>query len=183
MPTDSLYPHISLYGAPGVGKTTGRDFLDSIGFKIVSFAGYHVGGLRDVVLRVFGPDAVNNRPILNGVGMKMRDVDPDAWVRPAMREVERSTRPVVMDDMRGDNEWWQSKAHGFVHVHLVADAQLREERLRLTGKLEGSDLPFLWILEDTERYHPDYVVHNDGSEDELYEALTDVLNIERSKRA
>lgn len=181
MTLDPLYPNIAFYGAPGAGKTTGALFLERLGFTRVSFAGYHKGGIRDIVARM-GLDA-NDRHALNVIGMAAREVDPDVWVRNMLREVGWYAKPVVSDDMRGDNEWHALRAAGFVHVHVVADDSVREERLRLNGKLAGSDLPLLWILEDTTLYHPDYVVTNNDSEDELFAAVTDILNRERSKQA
>ena len=185
MKYDPLYPNISLYGAPGAGKSTAGAFVQQLGFMLVSFAGYHKGGLRDVVRRMgLNPD---DRPTINHVGMKMRDLDPDVWVRSALTEVERVNyehmMPVVMDDMRGDNEWNQLRARGFVMIHLVVDNAVREERLRQNGRMEGSDMPFLWLLEDTERYTPDHTVDTGGTPDDTARALVDLLNLERSKRA
>ena len=183
---DPLYPDIALYGAPGAGKSTALAYVVRLGFVRVSFAGYHTGGVRHVVGSVYGRDRAEERPLLNAVGMAGRAIDEDFWVRPMLREVDRQHAvgmPVANDDMRGENEWSQLGAHGFVRVHIVADDQIRQERLRLNGKLEGSDAEFLYRLEDSERYHPDYVIVNNAPVETLELAVNDVLNIERSKRA
>ncbi len=181
MKLDSLYPDVAFYGAPGVGKTTAAGFAEQIGYTRISFAGWHKGGLRDIVWRM-GLDP-NDRRTLNIIGMAGREADSDVWVRQFLAEATLAGLPVVNDDLRGDNEWTALRAAGFVFVHLMAPNAVREERLRLNGKLEGSDAPFLWLLEDAMRYHPDHVLTNDGSEEELYAGITDILNQERSKRA
>lgn len=187
---DPLYPDLAFYGAPAVGKTAACKFLEGLGFVRVSFAGWHPGGLRDVVSRIYGVedgfDAANDRLTLNRVGMGGREIDEDFWVRPMLREARRARangQPVVNDDMRGENEWTQLGAAGFVRVHLVAPPEVREERLRRSGRLEGSDAEFLYRLEDPERYHPDYVIDTSGPKEELERAVIDILNLERSKRA
>jgi hypothetical protein len=185
-----LTPNFVLYGAPGVGKTTAREYLNWQGFVTVSFAGFHDGGLRHIVGALYGLERAHERPLLNAVGMKLREVDPDVWIRPALREVEAwnaSNTPVAMDDMRGENEWDTLTDAGFVRIHLKADESVREARLQANGKLAGSspdEIPFLYILEDTERFVPDYTVYNNsGDRDELYEQMQDILNLERRKRA
>lgn len=185
MTLDPLYPDIALYGAPGSGKSTGALFLVKLGYVRVSVAGYHKGGVRDIALRLWGEGADADREKLNALG-NLRSVDPDVFARNYWHEFDRqheAKRVVVTDDFRGQREWDKGHAHGMVFVHVTAPDEVRIERLRRTNKLDGADWSFLHELEDTERYHPDHVVMNDGSEDELYEALTDVLNIERSRRA
>lgn len=177
----NLYPDIAFYGAPGVGKTTASEYVVLLGYTHVSFAGYHKGGLRDIVKRM-GLDSTDRRT-LNIIGMAGLAADPDVWVRQFLAEAALAGLPVVNDDMRGDNEWTALRAVGFVFIHVTAPDAVREERLRRNGKLEGSDMPFLWGLEDTVRYTPDYVVANDGAPEELHEAIHDILNRERSKRA
>lgn len=177
----NLYPDIAFYGAPGVGKTTAAEYVRQLGYTRVSFAGYHKGGLRDIVKRM-GLDSTDRRT-LNIIGMAGREADPDVWVHSMLDLVARFEGPAVNDDMRGDNEWTALRAAGFVFIHVTASGAVREERLRRNGKLEGSDAPFLWLLEDTVRYTPDYVVANDGAPEELHEAIHDILNRERSKRA
>jgi hypothetical protein len=183
-----IVPDIAIYGAPGAGKSTVVTFLQAEqGYVPVSFAGWHRGGLRDVVSRVYGQDAAGDRPILNKVGMGGRAIDEDFWVRPMLREAERQHglgHPVANDDMRGENEWSQLGAAGFVRVHVTASEETRYKRLLANGKLEGSDAEFLYRLEDGFRYVPDYVVINDTDDkNDLFASITEIVNREIRRRA
>ena len=186
MTATNLNPDLALYGAPGVGKSTAAGYLADVhAYRRVSVAGYHPGGVRDVAVRLWGSGADQDRPKLNAL-MKLRDFDPDVWMRNYRREVVRQRqlkRSLVTDDFRGDNEWQLGHELGIVFIHLVADDAERFRRLERTGKLEGSGHPFLYVLEDTIRYHPDYVVDANATQAEVAEALVDIINIERRKRS
>lgn len=182
----NLYPDVAFYGLPGAGKSTAAAYLEQLGWARASFAGRHPGGVRDVAVRIYGPHAENDRIILNRIGIGLRDLDPDVWVHPFVREVgrlHREGRVVVTDDLRGDPEWWALDARGFVLIRVEAPEDARAERLRANGKLAGADDPFLAGLEDREIYVPDHVVYNESNDDALYEQLSEILNRERRRSA
>ena len=181
----NLYPDVAFYGLPGAGKSTAAAYLEQLGWARASVAGRHVGGIRDVAVRIYGPGAENDRVILNRF-VKLRDEDPEIWERPFFREVERLRREgrvVVTDDLRTPGEWWELRARGFVVVRVEASEGVREERLRANGKLAGSDAPIQFGLEDRELFRPDHVVYNESNDDALYEQLSEILNRERRRQA
>lgn len=182
--TDPLYPNMAFYGLPASGKSTASIFLERIGFVRINVAGYHRGGVRDVALRLWGEGADADRWKLDALA-SIRQHDPEVFERNFWREIARAwdnDHVVTTDDFRTDGEWFGLRSRGFVLVHVTAEQAARDERLRVTHRgitpLFKQD-----VLEDAERYHPDYVVTNDGTPDELYAAVTDILNLERSKRA
>lgn len=182
--TDPLLPKVALYGAPGAGKTSGAQFLeDRFGYVRSSFAGYHRGGVRDIAVRLWGPGADKDRGKLQDLGEKLREVDPDVWIRTLLRaDVVASRYPSVVDDLRTPREWDALAEHGFVFVEVRADAELRLARLRASGKLASGNLD-----RDIEHYlderRGDHAVYNSGAPDEFREALADIINIERRRRA
>jgi len=110
---------IALTGKAGSGKTTIAEYLEkNLGFKRYSFA----AALKDIARELFFMED-KNRALLQGIGDKMRDLDPHVWVRYVVTRVEEEGHDdVVIDDLRYINEALWLRAHNFVIIRLTGRA-------------------------------------------------------------
>lgn len=179
------FPNLMIIGPMGAGKTSGAQLLArEFGYLRLPIAGEHPGGIRDIAKRLWGDEAKNDREKLNGLAV-IDDQFPGVWIDSWERYVDdviRSHPPIVVDDVRRDLEYDRLRARGFVCVRVVANEIDRVDRLKLTGKYQNAEqLNGRW-----EQWWPsasaDYEITNDGSIDEYYESLVNVLSRERRHR-
>ncbi len=122
---------IALCGKMASGKTTIADHLRHIighegGFRIVSMA----GEVKRVGRELFGMEE-KDRPLLQQIGMKMREIRESVWLDALIRESEKHEL-VVCDDVRFINEAKTLKEHGWVLIKLDINEDLQKERLQKT---------------------------------------------------
>src|SRR5690606_5188652 len=120
------------------------------------------------------------RALYQDFGQAMRTLDPDIWVRHLADSVEyyenqRSTRGIVIDDLRQPNEYAWCRANGFVIVRVSAPLEARVKRAEIAGDaFELADLEH-----DTESYvdkfEVDYEIVNDGSLADLWTKVDEML--------
>lgn len=179
-----LDPHIAVIGEPGSGKSTAAEILNELGYRTASFAGFHPGGLRDVVQRVFGLSATRDRETLNKVGLGCRAIDPGFWVVPWLHEFARleALGPVVTDDLRFENEYAWLCALGFVFICVKAPREQCIARLTASGKFQG-EAQLDDAIQSTQRgFDVDYTIQNDSTREDLGDQLLDILHEQREKR-
>lgn len=182
-------PDFMIVGPMGAGKTSGAQFLaDQFGYLRLPIAGTHVGGIRDIARRLWGEEAVNDREKLNTLAV-IDDHFPGTWLRnwerafvSAREAVSHAQRPVVVDDVRRQLEYDALRGRGFVCVRVVANENDRVDRLKITGKYQNAEQ----LNGRLEQWWPtavaDHEITNDGSLDDYYDALIDVLIRERRRR-
>lgn len=96
------------------------------------------------------------RRILQRVGITARELDPDIWVRPVLREAERTLGPVVVTDVRFPNEVAAIEHRGGRTVRIV------NPRVAPT---DGADHISETALD---LYTPRHVVMNSGTIEDLH---------------
>ena len=110
------------------GKTTVADHLSLDGFTVVSMA----GEVKRVGRELFGMKiGEKNRPLLQQIGMKMREIRESVWLDCLIRESEEHEL-VVCDDVRFVNEAHTLKEHGWTLIKLVISDDLQKQRLQDT---------------------------------------------------
>lgn len=184
-------PNIVLLGKAGAGKTTCADMLVDefpCGYRRYSIA----APLKDIATKIWGTEALTDRGKLQSLGVAVRGIDEDAWIRLCAQKIEReTTRPeyldgshylggaAVVDDCRFPNELQYLKGLGFVSVRVIAGRNRRLARLQANGKLQDEaqlDHESETALDDVAT---DYVIDNSDDKLHLLERLTTILNVER----
>lgn len=122
------------------------------------------------------------RDFLQGIGKFMREFDDNVWARYIYNKVQSIHSAVVIDDIRRKNEIEILKPLGFKFIRLVSDSAIRKARIEKRGGVQISDSVWKrWADHLTENQVSDlpvdYIVENNGSEEELYSRLTETLEI------
>ena len=121
------------------------------------------------------------RKLYQDFGQIMRELDPDIWIRHAEKSVEmledfRSTRGIVIDDLRQPNEYEWCRDNGFVIIRLVAPAETRVRRAEIAG--DAFDMASLG--HDTEShsdgFEVDYEIINDGTYEDLERKVDEIIS-------
>jgi len=164
-----MYPNIALTGLARSGKDSVAGRLVSLyGYTRVAFADplkeaalrtdpwvlhsaygqlLNVGRLSDLIDCLGWETAKDRYPevrrILQEYGQAIREMDPDFWIRAALRKVQRARfegKPVVVSDVRYANEADALRSAGFMVVRVVrpgqAPGQHRSEREMLDYQVD-----------------------------------------------
>lgn len=180
------FPDIALAGKAGAGKSTAADLLVELGYEKRSFA----TGVRDAAAAIWGDEARNDRDKLQKLGTDVaRMIDLDCWCNLLVHRLQNERGfgfdekpPVVVDDLRFPNEYWALKSEGFVIVRVGAERNRRVDRLKANGKWQDEEQ--LEHVSETalDDLAADYFVANDGTKDELYDELVNIVIKERRRR-
>ncbi|MFD9442149.1 hypothetical protein [Streptomyces sp. NPDC060001] len=180
--------NVGIIGRARVGKdTAGKWLVDNRGYRRVGFAdalkeaalkldpiiddgnvGYRFSAMRlSEVVGGYGWERAkeigDTRRILQELGSAMRAVDPDIWLRAALKKVQEANDsgvPVVITDVRYPNEAESLRRAGFhlVYIERPGVPQFDHES---EGALTGSDADFHTV--------------NDGAISSLHTALEAVM--------
>lgn len=185
------FPDIALAGKAGAGKSTAADLLVELGYQKRSIA----ASLKDIAAQLWGTEARTDRAKLQGLGVAVREIERDTWIDLLIRNGARdrmllrqqtgvfTPKPIVVDDLRFPNEYWTLKAEGFVIVKVVAEPNRRVDRLKANGKWQDDEQlehESETALDDPS--YSDYFIENDGTKEDLYDDLVDVILKERRRR-
>jgi len=117
---------VGICGKMASGKTTLAKGFEEEGYQIISLA--------DEVKRV-GRELFNmtgkDRPLLQQIGMKMREIRPSVWLDALMKQAENYPH-VVCDDVRFINEAKTLKENGWYLIKIEIDENLQRNRLMMT---------------------------------------------------
>jgi len=130
---------IGICGKMASGKTTIAEYLtvlENEPFEIISMA----GEVKRVGRELFGMTK-KDRPLLQKIGMKMREIRQSVWLDAVISQANQSKCSVVCDDVRFVNEAKSLKKDGWILVRLVISEDLQKERLQDTY---GDDWKVHW---------------------------------------
>lgn len=119
---------IAICGKMASGKTTVAQSLE--GFQVLSLA----GEVKRVGRELFGMKD-KDRPLLQQIGMKMREIRASVWLDALIRESNKQELygySVVCDDVRFINEANTLKEDGWILIKLVITDDLQKQRLQNT---------------------------------------------------
>lgn len=173
---------LSVFGEAGCGKDVMAEHLiEKEYFRRYAFA----DDVRNVSKKYF-PDAYGdvtnkNRKLLQDVGTKFREIDPHVWIKSMLRNMKEDERispydsDVVVTDLRMPNEYEALKERGFIFIRVVVDKEVRLQRLRDRGDVFNEEDLTHHTESFYDEFKPDYTISNNGSLEELYSAIDELL--------
>tara|TARA_B100000683_G_C12496928_1_gene556436 strand:+ start:2612 stop:3133 length:522 start_codon:yes stop_codon:yes gene_type:complete len=117
---------IAIAGKMASGKTTLAKALIERGFQKLSLG----GKVKDIARDLFKMD-VKDRPLLQQIGMKMREIRPSVWIDYII-DIGKAGGDMVIDDVRFVNEAKALKEAGWTIIRLNIEDNLQKERLQNT---------------------------------------------------
>jgi broad-specificity NMP kinase len=151
--------NIAICGRMASGKTTLAHYLrDNLGYETLSLA----GAVKELGRNIFGM-VEKNRPLLQQIGMKMREIRPTVWIDYSVSQaasINESQYAVVIDDARFVNEAKRFKDEGWTLIKMDIGEELQIERLKTTypdnwemhvanrndkSELEVDEVPLEWF--------------------------------------
>ncbi|SMO92036.1 AAA family ATPase [Melghirimyces algeriensis] len=157
---------IALTGRMRSGKSTVAAYLcENYRFSEFAFA----DALKDIAHIIFGKPSEKDRGLYQFVGQKMREYDPDVWVKKLdhsikdwlLRDHQRGN--IVITDLRQPNEYEYCRNYGYVIIRVNCPDTVRLDRIRESGDKFDEDM----LNHETEKYvdafEVDYETDNGGT--------------------
>lgn len=119
------------------------------------------------------------------IGQTFRQLDPLVWVKHLQRELDQAEREwsylgedfaVIVTDLRQENELEQLHAEGFTTIKIVADEELRKERVIAKGDAWNEDSFNHETEQAVDGLGTHYVIENNGTIEELEAKIRSVLD-------
>jgi len=131
-----MIKRIALSGKMCSGKSTIAHYLvKRHGFTHLTFA-HRV----KLIAQDLFDSKTKDRQLLQQIGMRMREIDAQVWVRYVLKEIPGDANCVI-SDVRFENEAKSLRGMGFVLVRLEIEPTLQLERItKLYGDIDASAL-------------------------------------------
>ena len=157
----------------GCGKTTAAEYLvNKYGYTELFFA----SEIYNIARKLFEMKG-KNRKLLQDIGEKMREIDPDVWTNYVMKQSEdilNKNKKVVVSDLRRFNEYVKAVQEGFLPIRIVCDRDVAIQRIiARDGKCDISLLDN--DSENGTRNIPMLQIYNNGGVEELQECLDKLM--------
>jgi cytidylate kinase len=161
---------IIINGRAASGKDVVADYLvNKYNFKKVSFA----EPIYQIARNYFNME-IKDRDLLQQIGQKMREINPNVWVNYAFK-VANQYENAVIADLRQANEYLKSVEYDYFPIRINADLDIRIKRLRDRDGVE----PDLSLLENSSETGADNFIYrevsNNGTFEELYKQIDDLV--------
>jgi hypothetical protein len=181
---------IAISGKAGSGKSTVGEIFEKRGFRIDSFA----TSVKDICSLLFNfsrdkiegireedriwretPDksisellgknfSPRDAMILIGTEIGRNIIHQDIWIKTLFDRYEKNKTNLLISDLRFPNEYEEIKKRNGIIIRINSN--------RLTNSIKSSHISECAL--DNHKF--DYIINNDGSLDELYEQVNNVIN-------
>lgn len=158
---------IAFYGPMCSGKTWCADYVVKYNhYKKVAFA----DRLKALAYELFGVQSKEgiDRQVLQDLGQKLREIDPDVWIKRLIYQVEyleslykqttNTFPPIVLDDLRYVNEAKALKLNGFTLIRVECPDEVRAERISKLYPNTSNEVKSHASEREWQLIKPDYVV-------------------------
>lgn len=171
--------NIAITGKMRSGKDAiGRYLSEKYGYTRFAFG----DELKRYANELFGVhDGGKRRELYQWFGQTMRERDPEIWVRKCFNSMSSNnsyygqSMPTVITDLRQPNEHSRCISEGYVIIRVSAP-----DGIRIHRAIESADkFAYVDLTHETEShvdsFEVDYEIINDGTIDELYEKVDDII--------
>jgi len=141
---------IAFSGKMQVGKTTSATYLVlKYGFIKLAFADKLKEIARDLFPEQF-ETGEKPRKLLQDLGIKMREIDEDVWVKYLLRIIKNLPKEfnITIDDLRFLNEYKALKNEGFFVVRIIRNVP-PSPYSNHQSEIEVDKMPYDWIIYNT----------------------------------
>ncbi|MHA2248308.1 MAG: deoxynucleotide monophosphate kinase family protein [Candidatus Hodarchaeales archaeon] len=165
---------LGITGQMGSGKSTVGSYLASkYGFKRLRIS----GKMREIAKEL---DIQPSRDFLQGIGQFMRGFDDDVWVKYVGQKVQNSSSPIVIDDIRRENEIKYLCQVGFKFIRVESSSLDRKNRIEKRSHIKISDNEWeRWASHSTEIQVPflqvDYIITNNETIEYLEKRIDEII--------
>lgn len=161
------------------GKTTAAIYYTEVlkRSKIINFA----DKIKDIAKDVFGM-TIKDRRLLQAIGEKMREIDPDVWINYVFNAIEKDKnkflsrkKDYIIGDVRHDNEIFKIREAGGFSVYIKRNLKLRKKDYEL---LYGSVPTNEELNHESEQINYklfDFVLDNNNDLENFRQNLKEVL--------
>lgn len=128
--------NILINGRGGSGKTEIANYLvENHGYTEIILA----DPIYEIAQKYFGMKD-KNRKLLQDIGQNLRDIDPDIWIKYAIKIIDSEPQDkYVLSDVRQENEYDNFVEKGFVPIKVCADLDKRIERIEKRDGVKVDD--------------------------------------------
>lgn len=175
----------------------GKDFLaqylvNKYGYTRYAFADHVKSVAQTWFPHLYGDGKTKNRALLQAIGTSFREIDEDVWIKSMFNDIDEEHRIregcnwlkefIVITDCRMPNEYQALKNRGFTFIRIKVNEETRKQRLLDRGdKFTEKDMKH-----HTESFYNqfecEYVITNNGTEQDVYEQLDEVLEAIRKEK-
>lgn len=157
---------IGITGLMGSGKSTVAAIIaKKYGFKRMRISGKMREIAQELELEI-------TRDFLQGIGEFMREFNDDVWVRYLSKKIRKSSKSIIIDDIRRINEIEYLKPLGFKFIRIESSELRRKARIEARQKEKISNHDWSrWKSHLTEiqvlELPVDKIIKNEGTLEEL----------------
>lgn len=185
-------PDIGFFAEMRSGKDEVFKILDKMGFDVERVAFGDV--MKESFHERFPNIPKDPKPIqqLQQYGEAMRAIDPYVWVRPTMNrkrmradilaQAGLRVPTFVFTDIRNIYEYQAVKDSGAFMVRIKAPLESRVQRMLQLGETVSPEILNAPTETIIDTFEADYVLHNDGSYQDLQKAVTEMIFKIQEKR-
>ena len=135
--------------------------------------------VKEVASDLFHMDPSNkDRTLLTSIGSKMREIDPDVWIKYVVQQIPTNKEHCIIDDLRYQNEYEYLAKRGWTFIQLTVprDEQIKRIKQRYPHNYEDhlkadsheSEVnSFQWLKDK----YPALVIHSTDSEVKIYQQV------------
>ena len=114
------------------GKTTAANIVESMLGCEATIKLSVASRVKELATDLFGMEQ-KDRKLLQVLGQKMKEIDPEVWVRALVKQVNNcGDKHIVIDDLRFPNELRALRENGFIIIRLEIDPELQLKRIKDT---------------------------------------------------
>lgn len=128
--------NIFINGRGGSGKTEIANYLvEQYGYTEITLA----DPIYEIAEKYYGMEKKDRR-LLQEIGQKLREIDPDIWVKYAIRTIENNPDiKYVLSDVRQENEYEHFYEMGFSPIRVFASLENRIQRIEKRDGIKVDD--------------------------------------------